>query len=318
MSTWKKLGQIFNPAQTDGGSWFKEYAQCPTPLLLNQDVVRVYIATRPQRGADLQYVSYPAYVDLNRHNLKQVVGVAKESLLPLGGVGAFDEFGIMPSSVVEHGNMHFMFYTGWTRMSSVPYIVNIGMAVSRDGGTTFQKIADGPLLGLTFKEPYLVNSPTVKIINGVWHMWYLTGIKWLPNDGKPESVFQIAHATSHDGISWDRDGKLIVPAVLEDECQDIFMPVWRDGKWHAIFGHRKPQGFRTEFASMYRMGYASSTDMLNWVRDDKYIGVFPGGSAWDSEMQCSSQLFELDGRLLLFYCGNHFGRDGFGIAEWLL
>jgi hypothetical protein len=190
------------------------------------------------------------------------------------------------------------------------------VAVSYDGGTTFDKVAEGPVLGLTFHEPYLVNSPTVKIVDGVWHMWYMTGLKWLANDGQPESVFQIAHATSADGLVWQRDGKPIVPTVLDDECQDIFMPVWLNGRWHAVFGYRKSLGFRTESASTYRLGYASCTDMMHWERDDSKIGAFPGGSDWDSNMQCSSQLFALDGRMLLFYCGNHFGREGFGIAEW--
>jgi predicted GH43/DUF377 family glycosyl hydrolase len=316
MPYWKKLGKIFDPTQTDAGNWFKEYAQCPTPVLLNENVVRVYIATRPPRGTDLQYVSYPSYVDLDRNNLTDVIGTAKKPLLHLGSAGSFDEFGIMPSSVVFHGGDMYMYYTGWTRMSSVPYTVNIGAAVSHDGGNTFEKIAEGPVLGLTFREPYLVNSPTVKIIDGVWHMWYMTGIKWLPNDGKPESDFRIAHATSLDGLAWERDGKLIIPTVLEDECQDIFMPVWRDGKWHAIFGYRRALGFRTEDSSMYRLGYASSIDLIHWERDDTKVGLFPVDSEWDSQMQCSSQLIEIDGRLLLFYCGNHFGREGFGIAEW--
>lgn len=317
-SHWKKIGKVFDPTQLDSYSWMHEYAQCPTPFLLNEDVVRVYFATRPARDSDLQYVSYPAFVDLNRRDLTEVIGISEQPLLPLGKTGAFDEFGIMPSSIVKSGDTIYMYYTGWTRMSSVPYIVNIGLAISQDGGTTFVKVADGPVMGLTFKEPYLVNSPTVKIIDDTWHMWYMTGLKWLYNDGNPESVFRIAHATSLDGIEWKRDGKLIIPPVYEDECQDIFMPIFRDGMWHAVFAYRKPVGFRSESASMYRLGYASSSDILNWVRDDSKIGTFPTGTEWDSEMQCSSQLFELDDKVLMFYCGNHFGRNGFGIAEWLI
>jgi hypothetical protein len=32
-------------------------------------------------------------------------------------------------------------------------------------------------------------------------------------------------------------------------------------------------------------------------------------------MMCSSQVIELDNRILLFYCGNVFGREGFGVAK---
>jgi hypothetical protein len=212
-TNWKKLGKVFDPTKLDSGIWMREYAQYPTPFILNDNVLRVYFATRPSKDSDLMYASYPAYVDLNRHNLLEVINIAKQPLLPLGGTGSFDEFGIIPGSILRASNLVYMYYAGWTLMSSVPHIVNIGLAISRDGGTKFEKVAEGPVLGLTFKEPYFANSPTVKIIDFVWHMWYQTGLKWLPNDGQPESVYQIAHATSLDGIKWERNGKLIVPAM---------------------------------------------------------------------------------------------------------
>lgn len=293
----------------------QEYAQCPTPFVLNDEVLRVYMACRPQRGADMQYVSFPGYVDLLRKDLTRIVGVAEKPLISLGNPGAFDEFGIMPSSAVRKGNDVYLYYTGWTRMSSVPYSVGIGLAISRDGGASFERLGEGPILGLTLNEPYLVNSPAVRVIGDTWHMWYLTGTKWLPNDGKPEAVFQIAHATSSDGVGWRRDGIPIIAAMSEDECQDIFLPFFRDGRWHAVFGFRKPIGFRVDPSCAYRLGYAASDDLITWIRDDAQVGIDVSRSGWDSQMMCSSQVIGLDGRTLLFYCGNVFGREGFGLAE---
>jgi len=315
MFSWNKLGNIFNPTVSRPREWMQEYAQCPTPFVLNEKILRVYIACRPQRGADMQYVSYPGYVDLAREDVKQVVGIADTPLLPLGNPGAFDEFGIMPSSVVRKGDDVYLYYTGWTRMSSVPYTVGIGLAVSHDGGESFNKLGEGPILGLTLNEPYLVNSPAVRIIGDKWHMWYLTGKKWLLHEGRPEAVFQIAHATSEDGITWNRDGIPIIATMSEDECQDIFLPFFFGGKWHAVFGYRKPTGFRTDSSCAYRLGYASSEDLVEWKRDDTQVGIDVSESGWDSQMMCSSQVIELDGRILLFYCGNVFGREGFGVAE---
>lgn len=315
MFSWNKLGNIFNPTASRPRPWMQEYAQCPTPFVLNDDILRVYIACRPQRGADMQYVSYPGYVDLARDDITRVVRIADTPLLPLGEPGAFDEFGIMPSSVVRKGDEVYLYYTGWTRMASVPYTVGIGAAVSHDGGETFRKLGEGPALGLTLNEPYLVNSPAVRIIGDTWHMWYLTGTKWLLDEGKPESVFQIAHATSADGIAWNRDGRLIIPTLSADECQDIFLPFFLDGRWHAVFAYRRPIGFRTGPASMYRLGYAWSEDLAHWTRDDAQLGIDMSATGWDSQMMCSSQAIDLDGRILLFYCGNQFGREGFGIAE---
>ncbi|MBS1142610.1 MAG: hypothetical protein H6R14_16 [Proteobacteria bacterium] len=312
MFSWKKLGNIFNPRLSSGRDWMQEYAQCPTPLILDDSTVRVYIACRPQRGGDLQYVSYPGYVDLARDDLTRVVGISAAPLLPLGNSGSFDEFGIMPSCILRKDGAIYMYYSGWSRMQSVPYTLAIGMAVSRDGGATFEKSGEGPLLATALNEPYFVTGPIVQVIDDQWHMWYLTGRKWLESgNGKYEPVYQIVHATSSDGIDWIRDGIPIVPTLSEDECQDIFAPFFLAGKWHAIFAHRKPNTAESE----YRLGYASSDDLETWRRDDAQAGITTSASGWDAQMMCYPQLLELDGRLLMFYCGNAFGREGFGIAE---
>ena len=315
MFTWTKLGRIFDPTAERPRPWVQAYAQCPTPFLYDADTVRVYFATRPPRGTDLQYVAYPGYVDLARNDLHRVTRIAADPLLPLGGPGAFDEFGLMPSAVVRHGDAVHLYYTGWSRMASVPYTTAIGLAISHDGGDTFRKVGEGPLLGLTLNEPYLVNSPTVRIVEGVWHLWYMTGLGWLPNEGAPEAVFRIAHATSADGIHWQRDGRTIIPPHHADECQDLFQPFRLDDRWHAVFAWRRALGFRTDPAAMYRLGYAWSDDLVHWTRDDAQAGLTVSDDGWDAQMLCSTQAIELDGRILLFYCGNTFGREGFGIAE---
>jgi predicted GH43/DUF377 family glycosyl hydrolase len=315
MFSWKKLGNVFNPMVSQPRSWMQEYAQCPTPFVLDEQVLRVYIACRPQRGDDMQYVSYPGYVDLDRRDLSRVVGIAATPIVPLGELGTFDEYGIMPCSAVRHGDVIHVYYTGWSRMSSVPYTVGIGLAVSRDGGATFEKLGEGPIIGLALNEPYLVNTPAVRLIGNQWHMWYLTGTKWLLHEGRSEAVFQIVHASSEDGITWKRDGHPVVPVRSEDECQDVFLPFFLGDKWHAVFAYRKPTGFRTDSARAYRLGYASSEDLVSWKRDDSQVGIDVSASGWDSQMMCSSQVIEVDGRILLFYCGNVFGREGFGIAE---
>ncbi len=311
MFSWKKLGHIFNPTVSRPRPWMQEYAQCPTPFVLNDQVLRVYVASRPQRGADLQYVSYPGYVDLARKDLSHIVGIADAPLMPLGNPGSFDEFGIMPSSFVRRGDEVYAYYSGWTRMQAVPYTLAIGLAVSRDGGQSFEKAGEGPVLGVSLTEPYFVTGPVVRGIGDQWRMWYLTGRKWLVGEGKYEPVYQIAHATSRDGITWRRDGVPIIPALSENECQDIFSPFFLGGKWHAIFAWRKPSAAD----GAYRLGYASSDDLETWRRDDAQVGIELPETGWDAQMMCYPQVMELDGRILMFYCGNGFGREGFGVAE---
>ena len=315
MLSWKKLGNVFNPMISKPKPWMQEYAQCPTPLILNDNILRVYVTCRGQRGEDLQHVSYPGYVDLSRIDLSRVVRLSDNPLMPFGQPGSFDEFGITPTSFVREGDKIYAYYTGWTRMQSVPYTMAIGIAVSRDGGESFTRLGQGPILGPTLCEPFLSSGPIVRRIGGRWHMWYLMGKGWVLSDGKYESVYQISHATSEDGLAWDRNGKTILPARSENECQVSFTPFYLAGRWHALFAFRQATGFRADAARSYRLGYAWSTDLETWERDDSQAGLDVSASGWDAEMMCYPQIGEVDGRVLLFYCGNDFGRNGFGIAE---
>lgn len=293
------------------------YAQCPFPFVLNDEIIRVYITSRGQRGADMQYVAYPGYVDLARTDISQVVGIAKRPLMALGRPGSFDEFGIMPNSFVRRGDEVYAYYQGWTRMQSVPYTLAIGVAISRDGGETFAKLGEGPILAPAVKDPFFVSGPIVRVIEDRWHMWYLTGLTWLLDAGKYESVYQIAHATSNDGVSWERSGIPVIPALSDNECQVSFALFSFRGTWHVIFAYRQATGFRTNTARSYRFGYASSHDLVTWKRDDSQAGIDVSNNGWDSQMICYPQIVDVDGRILLFYCGNDFGREGFGVAEML-
>jgi hypothetical protein len=318
MLKWIKHGKIFDPTVLETEPWMAEYAQLPFPIQLDKDIIRVYFATRPKKGDDLQYVSRSGYVDLSKSDIEQVVNISDKPILELGGPGSFDEFGSMTSSFVQTENKIFAYYTGWSRLQSVPYTMAIGMAVSENSGQTFEKISEGPILGQTIYEPFLLSGPIVKIIKDKWHMWYLNGEKWILNKGKYEPVYKLTHATSDDGIYWTRNGLSVMPSKFEDECQVSFALFHFQERWNAIFAYRQPIDFRENKNCAYRLGYAWSDDLESWHRVDSGIGLDLSASGWDSEMMAYPQVFEMDGRILLFYCGNNFGREGFGLAELIL
>lgn len=317
MLKWKKLGQIFDPFSIPTPDWMHEYGQLPFPMEVDDEMIRIYFATRPKKDSDLQYVSRSAFIDVKKKDQTKIVNVASGPIFDLGGPGTFDEFGCMTSSFIRLDNEIRAYYTGWTRMQGVPYTMAIGMASSTDGGTTFEKYSEGPILGITSQEPFLLSGPIVKIIKNSWHMWYLTGTKWLHDTsiGKFEPVYKIAHATSNDGIHWTRNGKPVIPSLTEDECQVSFALFFEDERWNAIFAHRQPLDFRSNSENAYRLGYASSTDLLKWTRDDSQIEFDVSSDGWDSEMICYPQIGQFCGKTYLYYCGNDFGRVGFGFAE---
>ncbi len=80
------------------------------------------------------------------------------------------------------------------------------------------------------------------------------------------------------------------------------------------FCYRAAHGFRECSDKAYRIGYAYSDDLKNWVRDDDQSGIDISAEGWDSEMQCYPHLFECNGNVYMLYNGNDFGRHGFGLA----
>lgn len=313
MFNWMKLGKVFTPQQTIGRSWLKEFAQAPATLIFD-DFVRVYFSCRPQADANGQYVSYSAFVDLDRGDLFKIKRVSESPILNLGGLGEFDEFGTYPVSVIKVGDKVNAYYAGWTRCESVPFNVAIGMAVSTDGGTTFTKLGTGPVLSYSPDEPFVISGPKIRRFNGVYHLWYIAGRKWKMVDGRAEPVYKIRMATSTDGIHWDKANKdLIESRVEEDEAQASPDVCYANGRYHMFFCYRFSSNFRGKEKG-YRIGYASSTNLVDWTRDDSKAGIDVSENGWDSEMISYPHVFELDERTYMAYLGNQVGRHGFGLA----
>ncbi len=310
---WKKLGKVFTPQEVKGRSWFKEFAQAPATLLFD-DFVRVYFSCRPPADENGQYVSYSSYVDLDRTDLFKVRRVGALPILCLGGLGEFDEFGTYPVSVIRYHDEVRAYYGGWTRCESVPFNVAIGVATSRDGGETFTKQGNGPVLSYSPDEPFVLSGPKIRRFNDTWYLWYIAGRKWKMVDSRAEPVYKIRMAFSSDGICWTKINRdLIASRVEEDEAQaspDVF---YAGGKYHMFFCYRYSSYYRGR-ENGYRIGYASSTNLIDWVRNDAKAGIDVSEYGWDSEMISYPHVFELDGKTYLFYLGNQVGRQGFGLA----
>lgn len=313
MFQWIKKGKIFTPQQVIGLDWLKEFAQAPSTLILD-DVVRVYFSCRPLPDVNGQYVSHSAFVDLDRKNLYKIVRVSDQPILPMGDVGAFDEFGIYPVSVIKKNQGYMAYYAGWTRCESVPFNVAIGCAES-DDGMHFKKIGSGPVLGYSLHEPFVISGPKIRYFNGRWYLFYIAGTKWKIVAGRPEPVYKIRMAVSDDGLNWDKNNRdLIESRIEDDEAQASPDVIFSNGKYHMFFCYRHSENYRSkEFG--YRIGYASSENLIDWTRDDEKAGINVSDHGWDAEMVSYPHVFELDGKIYMFYLGDQVGKFGFGMAE---
>ncbi|QNA44982.1 glycoside hydrolase family protein [Lacibacter sediminis] len=314
MFQWKKIGRVFNPVEVTERAWLKEFAQAPSTLIY-ENFVRVYFSCRPPADEKGQYVSYSAFVDFKRDDLTQIVKVSDQPILKLGDLGTFDEFGTYPVSVIRYKSELRAYYAGWTRCESVPFNVAIGCALSNNNGVTFEKMGQGPILSYSVDEPFILSGPKVRIFNNKWYLFYIAGKKWVLDNGKPEPVYRIRMATSTDGIEWEKHNKDIIETkVEEDEAQaspDVF---FYDGMYHMFFCYRYSKGYRSKEKG-YRIGYAFSADLINWIRDDSKAGIHVSNEGWDDEMISYPHVFELDNSLYMLYLGNQVGRYGFGLAK---
>lgn len=314
MFQWNKLGRIFNPQEITGRAWLQEYAQAPATLIFDT-FVRVYFSCRPKPDSNGQYVSYTAFVDFDRADLTKIVRVAEQPILALGGVGAFDEFGIYPVSVIRDKSSVRAYYGGWTRCESIPFTVSIGAAISQDDGVTFTKLGPGPLLTSNVDDPFVLSGPKVRIFDNKWYLWYVAGTKWQSHEGRSEAVYKIRLATSDNGLNWLRSGQDIIENVLEeDECQaspDVF---YYKEQYHMFFCYKYGLDFRHNKRG-YRIGYAVSDNLSKWTRDDSQVGIDISECGWDDESIAYPHIFELDGQIYMLYIGNQFGRYGFGLAK---
>jgi predicted GH43/DUF377 family glycosyl hydrolase len=314
MFKWKKLGRIYNPLYfEERPEWMYEFAQAPSTLIFD-DFVRVYFGCRPKRDANQQYVTYSAYVDLSRKDLFKIERFSKQPVLNLGNYGCFDEFGTYPLSVLKNNDEIWGFYAGWTRCESVPFNIGIGFATSKDNGVTFQKYGEGPILPFTLDEPFTLSGPKIRKFGDKFYLFYIAGKEWLIINGKPEISHKIRLAISEDGLKWNKVNRNLIPNSWHtDESQaspDVF---FANGKYHMFFCGWIPSNFRV--TRTRTIGYAYSTDLINWIRDDSKVGIQLSQDGWDSKMIAYPHVFELDDEVYMMYIGNEVGRFGFGLAK---
>ena len=312
--SFRKLGRIFDPGRHRLPSGCEQFAQSPQALVLD-DRVRIYFSTRAKDNG--KFLSHIAYVDMSR-DLQETIGVSREPVIALGGLGCFDEHGIFPLNVLRVGDAVYSYTCGWSRRVSVSVETAIGLAVSRDGGATFQRIGEGPVLSASLHEPCLVGDGFVKVICGKFHMWYIFGTGWkrFSPDAEPDRTYKIGHAISDDGVSWVKDEarQIVADRLGADESQALPSVIEIDGRFHMFFCYRESFDFRRNSSRGYRIGHAVSDDLEHWMRDDGNPGLDPTPGDWDSDMLCYPNAFECDGRVYLLYNGNEFGRHGFGAA----
>ena len=313
---WKKLGIVYDPTKDlDRPNWRYDYAQGINTLICD-DYIRIYFCCREKPDRCGRTVSRITYLDVEKNNPQKIIDISNHPIIELGGLGEFDEFGQYPFSVIRDGNIIRGFYGGITRCESVPFNAAIGECVSSDGGDYFNKLGKGPVFSYTYDEPFIIGSPKIRKFNNRFYMTYCSGRKWTVKEGKRAEVcYKIRMAESEDAINWTRWHRNIIEDKLGEyesqACGDI---LYRNGKYHMFFCYRGHEDFRKNPEHSYRIGYAYSEDLINWIRNDEIVGIDISKEGFDNQMVAYPHVFETYGATYMLYLGNEVGRYGFGIA----
>jgi predicted GH43/DUF377 family glycosyl hydrolase len=297
---WEKKGMIFHT--NNQFIWMKTHASFPIIEKLTSDIHRIYFSPRDEKNR-----SHIAFIEIDMNNPKEILRISKNPVMIPGKMGSFDDSGVMASSIVNYKGKKLLYYLGWNQGVTVPYRNAIGIAQSEDGGETFSRIFEGPIIDRSPTEPFFTASCEVKIEKDLFRMWYLSCTGWELKDGIPAPRYHIKYAESIDGITWKREGIISIDYRNENEWAISTPRVIKTGNLYKMFySHRGEKS--------YRIGYAESIDGITWIRKDNKIGIDVSKGGWDSEMIEYPFVIEHNKKQILFYNGNEYGKTGIGYA----
>lgn len=300
---WERAGLVY--CANGDLPWRQSHAYVPTPYLLSGEIIRIYVAF-----LDAAMIGRIGYVDVSAGDPTNVLGLSDAPVLDIGRAGRFDDHGVTPMTVVAAGDELRLYYTGWQLDPAVRYRLFTGLAVSTDGGETFARTGDAPVLGPTDAERTIRTAAHVVFEDGLWRTWYIAGSETIVVNGKQVPTYDMRYIESMDGRSWGPEGRLVMAPDNVDE--------YGFGRPYVL---KTSGGFEMWYSVRtrsrgYHLGYAVSGDGLHWERQDHLARIEPMASDWDSQMQAFSAIVDCKYGRYLFYNGNDFGRTGFGVARW--
>jgi len=297
---WKKLGLIITPKNVNR-PWMVTHGMDPFADHIEGDIFRVYYCGRNAKNQSLI-----GWAEIDVTNPSKILKTPENPALDMGELGAFDDNGVTGSWLINHDGKKYMYYIGWKPKSTTRFGLMTGLAISKDGGETYQRFSRAPILNLTDREPFsILTAPCVLKDQGLWKMWYVSCEGWIHAD-LPK--YNIKYAESDDGLTWRQPGNVCVDFKSDKETA-LARPcvLFEKGLYRMWYSYKDP-------AIGYRMGYAESKDGLQWERLDELSGLDVSVSGWDSEMIQYPFVFDHKGKRYMLYNGNGYAVDGVGLA----
>lgn len=303
---WQKKGLIYVP---NGDGVLKTHATRPIPYKLNEEILRIFFSSR-----DAEDRMLPTFIDVDINNPTNILSINSLPLIKLGRNGTFDDMGMVPNCFVQDNdaNIALCYYCGWKKRAiTVNFELAIGLATINLNNNEIKRMYEGPIISQDKNHPFLVAGAFVLRDDGKYKMWYCSGTEWCTAETGIEPLYNVNYAESCDGINWDLVKKSCIEYKFVGEVITCPWVVKIQNEYHMWYSTR---GSATKKEKNYKIGYATSSDGINWMRKDNEVGIERSSEGWDSEMQCYPSFFSHGDLTYMFYSGNDVGRGGIGYA----
>ena len=302
---WHRLGRLYAPPDPPLHPALASHAANPLTAWLAPSLA-------PSLRGDRVRILYNGRDAANRSAIGQVeidlaartvLSASPEPLVLPGPPGGFGADGISIGGWLDVGERRWLLVMGWTLDAAGGWRGTIGRIACDDDG-----LPNGT------PEPILAPDGDPDPISLSYPCAYrdaddrLTLLYESTQPGDP-ATHPLHRAWSPDGDTWLRDGSALPPVLGLTTGYSRPTVLRRDGMWHLWASRLGPAGER------YHIGHATSADGRVWTAD-RAPALLPSGDEWDATMVCYPHVFDHGGVLHMLYCGDGFGRTGFGLARW--
>lgn len=300
---WKRLGRVFvAEGQTP---WMLSHAANPQSLHLWGDIYRVFFSVR-----DAHNRSHIAFVDLDLNRPLEVLSLSRAPVLSPGDIGLFDDSGVVPSCIVNLPIGVGLFFIGISLGKNVPFYSYPGLAILNDSRDSASRFSRAPILDRSREHPYAGGAVSILFDEErqVYRMWHEVCNGWSTDGGAVNMRLGIGCTSSKNGLAWTAGSSISLPLPETIEYFGSPCVLFDSGRYRMWYSFKMD--------GKYQIGYAESPDGSEWTLRPSDSVLPKAVSGWDSEEVAYPHVFRHGEKLLMLYCGNQYGRTGFGIAAW--
>lgn len=291
----ERLGLLFDPKLHCPKGF--THASNPFVLNLSEEKIRVVFNSRDEKNC-----SHVFSAEYKFDGKSFQISSEVKWLMGPGEIGAFDDSGVSVGGIFKVRDEYYLYYMGWNLGVTVPWRNTIGIAKYDVQNNMIERWKRVPLLDRSEEDPFTLSYPWVFKKTDEYFIYYGSNKRW--DTTKVDIDHVLKWGTSKDGMHWNMHGQLSfkAPENANAFCRPSLLE--KNGEFLFAFA------FRSE---KYKIGFLTSEDLQNW----KFTGTFGPltNSLWESEEVTYPSFFHIRGRDFFLYCGNGYGKTGFGIAE---